>query len=295
MINFLRFDFSKLSRMPAFYIFIFVTFCFFNVMNLVFYSGNQSYEDYKQQYEQNHQETADDKNQNDNFEFSLNYYDDGQALLTEEEFQIQQDLINQSYAFDQTLYTDMMNYMALGIIFFAIFVANDFSTGYLKNLLSLSGARWKWVCSKIPLALIFGVICLILSVLSGLMSHVVSINESISINWHDFFIYFVLMEIGLVLGMAGISFIILWTQNKTTTIVIGSIIGMGIYQQVLQVLSRLSGLDFTDLSYASQVGQLGFELDGAIWPVILQGLIGILLLWGLNLYRSHKMDFNFSD
>lgn len=294
MINFLRFDLQKMLGMPAFYIYFILMFALAAVLGPLLYNGDQSYQDYYDNYQQFQQSQDAKDEEGNNFEFTLNRYEESLPLMDEDSFQTYQKELNESYRFDQITYQFMMTMMDFSIIFFAIFVCNDFSSGYFKNLLSLSGCRWKWVLSKVGLALVFGLIALVFAVISGAINHGISIQPSFSIHWARLFTHFAIMQVGLVIAMLLVSLIILLIQNRTLTILIATLIAMRIQATVLIYLSQKTKLDFSSLSYVLTAEDLGFGLEGSVSHLFLLGMTYILVLLALSLLRSRKMDFQFS-
>ena len=290
MLNFIRFDVSKFFKSKAIWMCIFFLTIFLSIVTFVqVKDSGQSYSDYQLDYQSQEAEIKEEKDK----DATIRVHRELAPLMSEEEFNdLQADLKN-SMTISNVFFENYSILTIFAFIFFALFVGNDFSTGYLKNMLAIQGAKWKWVTSKMVVAITFFVIMSLVILGFGLVNEVLSQQFLADNPWKDHLILFLPQVLLFMIIMQFAVALILLTQSKVTTIVIATLFGMGLHSQLLNFIGQSIGIDLVSKLYSSQLLSMGQAYHDNYFEVLLIGLIYLSVLYIFNRWYIYKVDFKF--
>lgn len=281
MLNFIKFDICKLFKMKSFWFTLFLMGAVtFGLMMLESSQLNISYEEYKE-----HQISVNEDSKKE----GLPVFD----IMPEEEYNKTNEDIKNSMTISSNI--NSIAYLAIlaGYIFFAAFVGNDFSSGYLKNMLSIKGAKWKWITSKIFIAIAFAIATFIVGALVGVASELKAGQLLQPLNLGNLAIFLGLHILMMVIIMLlNISLILLF-QNKGTVTVISTLIGMGLHVQLLSKLGDLLNFNIVEKLYSSKYQAMGLVFDGQLTNALISGIITVAILYLFNRWYVYRIDFKF--
>lgn len=299
MLSFIRYDFKKLFMMRALPIFFILVLLPTVILSaLEYYQGyGQSYDQYEVSYEEqlrDHQESQNSDQEMEEDGLHISVVHPGEKM-DEATYQAAQAEAKESLSLDQSSFDTMIYLAPLAIVFFAIFIGNDFSSGFLKNLLSLKDARRNWVLAKIPTALVFGLIVLLASLAFGLYTHVMAGLAWKNLEWTSLFLQFIMLELYLVITILLANLLALLSQSKSLTIVMGLLIGSGMIHSLLVTIGSYFDLNLNHLFFLRRMEAIGLEADKGFFSLALLGGVYLIILLSLNLIRIKRMDFKFAS
>jgi len=281
MLNFIKFDISKLFKMKSFWFTLFLMGAVtFGLMMLESSQFSTSYEEYKEQQTARNEE---------NRKEGLPVFD----IMPEEEFNKTNEDIKNSMTISSNI--NGIAYLAIlaGYIFFAVFVGNDFSSGYLKNMLSIKGAKWKWITSKIFVAIVFAIATFIVGALVGVAGELKSGQFLQPIDFGNLGIFLGLHILMMIIIMLLNVALILLFQNKGTVTVISTLMGMGLHVQLLSKFGELLNFNIVEKLYSSKYQAMGLVFDGQLTSALITGLITFAILYLFNRWYVYRIDFKF--
>lgn len=180
-------------------------------------------------------------------------------------------------------------YLAFSL-FFSLFLLQDYTRGYLKNILNIPRAKTKWILSKMSLSLLSGLIYIGLMIVlaSGLgLWKTGQLGFSLS----DVIAYGA-VQLSALVGLSAIQvlFVILF-QQTLPAVLIGVALAMNFQAVVLGLIDnlqlfseRLAGLTLMGRVYQYAIGQ---NPPGAIYLI---GLVYFVVFPGLAWLLFHKSD-----
>lgn len=281
MLNFIKFDISKLLKMKSFWFTLFLMgSLIFALMMLESSELNTSYEDYKKQQIATNEESK--KNNLPTFD-----------IKPEEEYNNMNAKIKESMTISSNI--PSVAYLAImaGYIFFAIFVGNDFTSGYLKNMLSIKGAKWKWVTSKIFVAIAFALATFIVGVIVGIASEIRADQFLQPINFAKLAIFFGLHSLMMIIIMMLNVGLMLLIQSKGAVTVISTLMGMGLHVQLLGKLGEVLNFNIIEKLYSSKYQAMGLAFEGQLTNALIAGAITFAILYLFNRFYVYRIDFKF--
>lgn len=292
MLNFVRFDLSKMLRMKSLWITLFIFNLFLGIITYVNYHEiSMTYEEYSQQMrlqEEGDQEESSDNGTKVEVELILE-----SLVMDEASFNVRKDEIKESMTFDRFVLDNFAPILIFAYIYLAIFVSGDFSSGYLKNMLAIRGAKQKWLAAKLITALVFHIILIANHMVFGLINELISGQFLIKISWMDHLTIFLPQVVMLVIIMMLVTAVLLLSQSRVTTIVFATLLGMGLHGQILNFLGQSLNLDLVQQLYSSQLMVMGTNFADHLLPVLIRGALMILGLYLFNSWRIYRMDFKF--
>ncbi|UUX34939.1 hypothetical protein [Fundicoccus culcitae] len=291
MLNFIRFDIKKLFLMRGFWIalIIFVLFC---GMTLIIDSMDYhaTFEDY-----QTSQTALNEMAENEGSGDIRIEVESTQNLLTEEEYLIYKEQLRERMTITDFSLSSYGITIVIAYIFFALFVGNDFSSGYLKNMLALRGAKWKWVTSKIVVAVVFNLVMYLVALGFGVLYEISAGQFPAAINLGHLVLNFLLYSLLFILIMLLNVALLLIFQSKVTIMVVSTLLSMGLHINILNQIGNLTGLDLTSYFYSIRLQNMGMDYQGLIIPALVSGLISFLLLYSFNRWYVYRVDFKFES
>lgn len=287
MLNFIRFDMKKLFKMKATWVTLLMVAAFMALGTFIeHYSYSQTYEAYETSM------TKETKSDNVGVIVEVQQSND-QPLMSKEEFQALKEAERKDLSMQKNIIRFFPASMIFVYILIAIFIGNDYSSGYLKNMLAIKGARWKWVTSKLAVAgLIFFMVELIIigfsyldARLAGQLGQAIAWKELLpAIGMHALLV-FVIFSLLVTLSLA--------VQSKTSLIVVATLMGMGLHLQIIRMLDDGLHLKLSDLVFSNKVmaiGQAGSQLN---WQTGMMGLGYVLVLYLISRWLVYRIDFKF--
>lgn len=287
MLNFIRFDMKKLFKMKATWVTLLMVAAFMALGTFIeHYSYSQTYEAYETSM------TKETKSDNVVVVVEVQQSND-QPLMSKEEFQAMKEAERKDLSMQKNIIRFFPASMIFVYILIAIFIGNDFSSGYLKNMLAIKGARWKWVTSKFAVAaLIFFMVELIIIGFSYFDAKLAG-QLGQAIVWKE-----LLSAIGMqaILVLVIFSFLVtlsLILQSKTSIIVIATLMGMGLHLQIIKMLDDGLKLKLSDMVLSNKVMAIGMAGTQLTWQTVAMGLMYILGLYILSRWLVYRIDFKF--
>ena len=301
MLNFIRFDIKKLMKMTAFWIFLLLMLSIPLLASVLGYSGDVSYKEYSENYDRLYETTLENKKKLENGAGGgINIVvsaqpSDLEPKMDEASYEKYRLTEVENARFDKSTATQLVACSSFSWIIFAIFIANDFSTGYIKNILSIKGARSKYVLSKIWAAVASTCVSFIFAMLYGLGMIFTSKQSILATDWKKLLIVFVLAMIFQLIAMVTTVLIILITQSRTGTIVIGTLLAMGILRQIFALFSDWLNFDLSKILYSAQIQTIDEVLSKQTIIVVVYGLVLVVVFSVLNLLLVRKMDLKSTE
>lgn len=287
MLNFIRFDMKKLFKMKATWVTLLMVAAFMALGTFIEHcSYSQTYEAYETSM------TKETKSDNVVVVVEVQQSND-QPLMSKEEFQAMKEAERKDLSMQKNIIRFFPASMIFVYILIAIFIGNDFSSGYLKNMLAIKGARWKWVTSKFAVAaLIFFMVELIIIGFSYFDAKLAG-QLGQAIVWKE-----LLSAIGMqaILVLVIFSFLVtlsLILQSKTSIIVIATLMGMGLHLQIIKMLDDGLKLKLSDMVLSNKVMAIGMAGTQLTWQTVAMGLMYILGLYILSRWLVYRIDFKF--
>lgn len=152
-------------------------------------------------------------------------------------------------------------------LFFALFVSQDFGTGYLKNQMAQKGVRGKWIAGKISIVIGYVLIQFALLIALSLLG-AKFVGVSIATNWWQ-----LLPRLGMLLVYAValaslITLAAVFTQNTAGTLAIALLLSLNVQVFLYHAVDRLAVLPFRFMDYGL-LNQLPgiFLVPIANWPI----------------------------
>ena len=287
MLNFIRYDIRRMFNSKGLWLGLLIINLFLALMTFInYHEVQQTYADYQQ-------EAMNQSQPDEQSGLVIERSTEGGQIMTEEEFLANQAEVKASMIFDRFVIDNFPMVIVFAYIYLANFVAADFSSGFLKNMLPLSGAKWKWLLAKIVSVACFYPVLLLNNMIFAVINELLSGQFMTQIHWRDH-LQLILPQLSLLMIICLVSvMVMLFSQNKVTTIVIATLMGMGLHTQLLTIIENSLGIDLVQQLYSSQLLQMGTQFEGQILPLLIRGLIMILLLYLFNYWQIYRMDFNF--
>ncbi|UPQ86456.1 hypothetical protein M0R79_03530 [Ignavigranum ruoffiae] len=287
MLNFIRYDIRRMFNSKGLWLGLLIINLFLALMTFInYHEVQQTYADYQQ-------EAMNQSQPDEQSGLVIERSMEGGQIMTEEEFLANQAEVKASMTFDRFVIDNFPMVIVFAYIYLANFVAADFSSGFLKNMLPLSGAKWKWLLAKIVSVACFYPVLLLNNMIFAVINELLSGQFMTQIHWRDH-LQLILPQLSLLMIICLVSvMVMLFSQNKVTTIVIATLMGMGLHTQLLTIIENSLGIDLVQQLYSSQLLQMGTQFEGQILPLLIRGLIMILLLYLFNYWQIYRMDFNF--
>lgn len=287
MLNFIRYDIRRMFKSKGLWLGLLIINLFLALMTFInYHEVQQTYADYQQ-------EAMKQSQPDEQSGLVIERSTEGGQIKTEEEFLANQAEVKASMTFDRFVIDNFPMVIVFAYIYLANFVAADFSSGFLKNMLPLSGAKWKWLLAKIVSVACFYPVLLLNNMIFAVINELLSGQFMTQIHWRDH-LQLILPQLSLLMIICLLSvMVMLFSQNKVTTIVIATLMGMGLHTQLLTIIENSLGIDLVNQLYSSQLLQMGTQFEGQILPLLIRGLIMILLLYLFNYWQIYRMDFNF--
>ncbi|MGY4105157.1 hypothetical protein ACWOA0_05985 [Ignavigranum ruoffiae] len=287
MLNFIRYDIRRMFNSKGLWLGLLMINLFLALMTFInYHEVQQTYADYQQ-------EAMNQSQPDEQSGLVIERSTEGGQIMTEEEFLANQAEVKASMIFDRFVIDNFPMVIVFAYIYLANFVAADFSSGFLKNMLPLSGAKWKWLLAKIVSVACFYPVLLLNNMIFAVINELLSGQFMTQIHWRDH-LQLILPQLSLLMIICLVSvMVMLFSQNKVTTIVIATLMGMGLHTQLLTIIENSLGIDLVQQLYSSQLLQMGTQFEGQILPLLIRGLIMILLLYLFNYWQIYRMDFNF--
>lgn len=302
MLNFIRFDIAKMFRTRSFYIIIGIV----SVLNLAWVAialnlgYGQDYSDYRQKYSQHveqyaaqQEREAQEEGQSDTNSLSIAFSlaPPDEELMDEGTYKVVQEEFLKAFRLDRSTIGQLARLTTGAWIFFAIFLGNDFSSGYLKNLLTMEGSRRKWLFSKIITALVFGLVCFVVSLILGVGIAAYAGVLGHPIHYTHLLGEFLLYELYFVLIMAVTSLFVLFSQSKTVTVILAVLMSVDIFQQGVQAIGSWFHLDLSKYLYSKALAEISFDWTSFPWSVLALAAVYILAIYLINQFKVQRMDF----
>ncbi|AXY26261.1 hypothetical protein CL176_09780 [Suicoccus acidiformans] len=289
MLNFIQFDLKKMVRTRALWVLIglMVVFTSLSAISDSNALKNSNYEEYKQETLQRIEKQKESEENNSGIVVSSG----PEEVVDEATYDALMEQTKESLSFEPSTLYMMQNMVMIAWIFFAFFVGNDWSSGYIKNLLTLDGARRNWVTSKIVSGLAYGVLTLAISLAYGAFTHMISGQDAWTVDVGNLASHFLLNEIYIVIAALVVSLAQLLTQSKTATVIVAFFLSSNMMNSIAQLISSWVKVDLTPYLYSVAYRNLGIDIDMAkIWSVVLLGLAYIVVTYALAQVRSRRMD-----
>ncbi|MBG9979730.1 hypothetical protein HZY91_01630 [Facklamia sp. DSM 111018] len=283
MLNFIKFDLRKMFRMKGFWLSVlfFIALLGLN-LTLDHNQYNMDYDQYYQTQTRNNEKAA--ENEGSGFQIEI---------VDEETYNQQQKALKEGMRFDPFILNSFTLTSVVCYIFFGLFVSNDFSSGYLKNILSIGGAKWKWITSKIVVASVLTLCLFILQILGGLVSEIISEQFLSTISFTGILGQLALnILLSILIMLLNITSILL-SQSKVTTMIISSLFAMGVHLQLLTQIGKLLNIDIVGQFLSSRLQVMGYDFEGQFLPALLTGLTAFTLLYLFNRWYVYRIDFKF--
>lgn len=288
MLNFIRYDIRRMFKSRGLWLGLLIMNLFFALMTFISYHEiNKTYEDYREEV------ISQEQGQEQSGVVIERTTDGDSQLMTEEEYLANQASLKADMTFDRFVINNFPVVIIFAYIYFANFIIGDFSSGFLKNMLPLAGARWKWLLAKAVVVACFYPIILLNNMIFALINEFVSGQFLTQIHWSDHLqlvlpqlCLFIIISLFLVMVM-------LFSQNKVTTMVIATLMGVGFHTQILTLLDNNFGFDLVGQLYSSCLLQMETHFEGQLIPLLMRGLVYILALAIVNYWQIYRMDFSF--
>lgn len=296
MLNFILYDLKKTfwGRQVLLCCVILLLICLLDGA-VMFYNLRLNYDSYIQQLkkpEQSSEQAADQTEVKVETSTDLPRHPDGSAF-TADEFHDYQEEQRQSV----TLKNSMDSFFSLIVVIFAIsfslHVSNDFSSGYLKNMLSIRSARKKWLGSKIALSLVLYSLYFILVLFVSLgIVHVVQGGLPATEYGYQLKLFCLGALYILIFAML-ILFVLLYTQNKVAAIVFAILTAMGLPVSLVQLLDGLLKTHLKTYLYSQQLLHFQIYPESSLTTLLIIGAVSLLVPYLMNRRRISHMDFVF--
>ena len=292
MLNFIRFDIKKLLRMKATWISLtLLSLLLVFVTCMTYYEVNQPYEDYVERVE-SFQKSSNERASREGIKVEVQSNSNG-GLMSEEEFEQSKKEELETLTLSNALKEHFGATCIFIYILMAIFIGNDFSSGYLKNMLAIKGAKWKWLTAKLASAtFIFILMKLVIFIISygghaymGRLDQPFSLMDHLVLIIPQWLLYLVIMFF--------ITTISLIFQSKVSIIVVATLMGAGIHKQLIKLISDSLNIDFTQHLYSVRFFQMGDQFVEHVLPVIGIGVLYLIGLYILNRWLIYRIDFKF--
>ncbi|MGF3067399.1 hypothetical protein [Facklamia sp. P12934] len=287
MVNFIRFDSYKLLHMKATWITLLILSLIFSLLTYGGYvTTHKSYEDYQLSM------TSKETNEEGNFKLEIKSMQEGE-ILTEEEYETSIQEEKKAYRFSDSLIANYSLSLLFVYILSAVFIESDFSSGYLKNMLAIKGAKWKWMTSKLFVALliffIFQVVCIAFSVLmagvTGQLELPIYWQDHLALLLPQALMYLIIMSVTVTLSLL--------LQSKAAIIVLACLVGTGFHNQIIGFIGDIVGLDLTKQLFSNKLMSMGPNYSEQAMSVVSMGVVYLLVLYLLNRWYIYRIDFKF--
>lgn len=290
MLNFLAFDLRKLFISKGFWTTILFMMIGCGIAGaLMVYSANESYENFQNMMEEQAEMEAEENE--GAIQFSIET-EDPNANINASQYNLAQTALRETMrvGYFVTFLYSMLS--VLFSIYIAIFLGNDFSSGFLKNMLAIKGAKWKWVTAKLGIAIVLMTILFAILTAGGAIVEYL-VHDSLTVNWAFIGkIYGLSLILAMIITMVSVA-ILLITQSKVMTIIMNILMSLGVHASILGLIDQFTRTSMRDALYTKQFAE--YRMDGSIdiVPIIILGFVYIIVLYIFNRIYIQRMDFNF--
>lgn len=280
MLNFIRFDLKKLFSLKSLWVTLFIFVSLLAVTSFITIRETQTpYEEYLLINELEYQVSETEEST--------------PVAMTREQYETNQEMSYENLNMSQFTLDNLSAVQLFAHVFFAIYLGLDFSSGYMKNMLALKGAKRSWILSKISVAIMFSILTFVILLGAGVIIEVMSGQWASPIQWDLLIQSFVGVTILNVLIIAILTFIALTFQSRISLVVIATLMATGIHHNILNLFGNVIGVDFTPYLYSMQFFQWAINGIGDYLTVIGMGLIYVIVFLGLSWLTIYRIDFDF--
>lgn len=278
MLNYIRADLGRLFRGKSLYIIILALFLLMLTVGLAYEMTTRiSYEDYLEPQE------------------GMLKIEPSTQLSVQSREEYERDQAEQRQQMTGAFYLSILSsqpgifYLAFSL-FFSLFLLQDYTRGYLKNILNIPRAKTKWILSKMSLSLLSGLIYLGLMIVLACGLGLWKTGQ-LGYSLSDVLAYGA-VQLSALVGLSAIQvLLVILFQQTLPAVLIGVALAMNFQAVVLGLIDnlhlfseRLAGLTLMGRVYQYAIGQ---NPPGAIYLI---GLVYFIVFPGLAWLLFQKSD-----